>query len=88
MPRYLISGQEYIIDQKTLEDKASTLIPEPLVRVTHTVEICGKVFPIKQLIAEVTGVRKKELISLIAYEILASIGYQIKFSRYVRNKVE
>lgn len=50
MPKYSICGRKYFIDVKASEDKADTLILPPIGNLTHSVEICDKIFPLKQLI--------------------------------------
>lgn len=79
MPIFNLCRQEFTISVQDVEVMATTLQPLPVLKLTHIVEINGKIFPIRQLVAEVTGLSITAIIPLDAYKILGKLGYQIQY---------
>jgi len=78
LPKFNIRGCDFDICAQDVELTAASLQPQPLLKLTHTVEIGGKVFPIRQLVAAVTGLPVNAVASLDAYKMLDKFGYFIQ----------
>jgi len=81
LPEFCIRGISFDISIHNLERTAANMQTLPMNKITHTVEIGGKIFPIRQLLAEITGLSIKEISPLDAYRILEKLGYSIQYHR-------
>ena len=81
MPKFIIQGQEFHINVKELEEKMMNVKPKEHFENMHSVEIKGKLFPLKQPILVTTGLSTTEITMLEAYMILEKLGYSIDFHR-------
>lgn len=81
MPIFLVAGHEFVIDRKAIEMKAMGLKPEKAPRRNFTVEAGGKVFPIKQLLANVVDLPPKAFITHEAFKVFTELGYEVEFNR-------
>jgi len=81
MPNFTIRGQQFEISVEGLEQKAKEFKPVLVLRATYSVEIRGKVFPIKQLLMEMTGLPMTAITTLDAYKVFEKLGYSIRFQR-------
>jgi len=81
MPKFIIQGQEFHINVKELEEKMLNIKPKKYFKNKHSVEVNGKLFPLKQPILVTTGLLASEVTMLEAYMILEKLGYSINFHR-------
>lgn len=81
MPTFLLAGHEIDIDRETVEIKATNLKPEQALRRNYTIEVGGKIFPIKQLLATVVNLPPQAFITHDAYKIFTELGYYVQFKR-------
>jgi len=72
---------KFDISVEDLERKAVNLKPDLHFKATYTVEIGGKIFPVKQLLLEMTGLPIGAITTLDAYNVFDKLGYSIKFQR-------
>jgi hypothetical protein len=79
LPKFTIRGRTFRIRVQDVETAVTSLQPEPLSRLTPVVKINGKIFPIKQLVAAITGLSVYEVSSLDAYRLLDQLGYFIQY---------
>jgi len=79
LPKFSIRGRTYSICVQDVENMVAKLQPQSLSKLTHVVKIHGKFFPIKQLVAAVTGLSVYEFSLLDAYKILDQLGYFIQY---------
>jgi hypothetical protein len=86
MAKVVLQGREYYIERADLERKALTLEPLPLTKFTHFIEIGGRIFPIKQLLAAGLSVSPEEMTPLEAYRILEQLGCVPQFCRNDRHQ--
>lgn len=82
MPKFTLHGRSFDISVEDLELKMVSLEPAPITRATYTVEAKGKVFPIKQLIMELSCLPAREITTLDAYTILKELGFSIRYRRH------
>lgn len=75
----MINKQEIHINVKELEDKMRNMETKKQFRKMHSVEINGKLFPLKQPLVVTTGVSPVDITMLEAYLILEKLGYRINF---------
>lgn len=73
--RFVLNGKTYVITRADVLAAVERAQPEP-VR-TLSVEIAGRVFPVKQAFALATGVERSEFISHTAYRHLADLGFRV-----------
>jgi hypothetical protein len=81
MPKFTIQGREFDIDVKDVEKKGINLEPAPITKKTFTIELSGKIFPIRQIVVALTGLPENEIDQLEAYKVLMRLGYYIKRAR-------
>lgn len=81
MATFIIQEQDFNISASDVEGTALNLEPQPLTKLTHTVVIEGKVFPVRQLISEVTGLPLDRISALDAYKILDKLGFLIQYRK-------
>lgn len=79
MPKFMINKQEIHINVKEFEDKMKNVEPKKQFRKMHSVEINGKLFPLKQPLVATTGLSPVDITMLEAYLILEKLGYRINF---------
>lgn len=79
MPKFMINKQEIYINVKELEEKMENVETKRRFRKMHSVEINGKLFPLKQPILAMTGLSAIDITMLEAYLILEKLGYRISF---------
>jgi hypothetical protein len=76
---FRIRGKEYNITGQDIESILEKLEPEPLKgRAKYYVEHRGKRYPIKQVIASVTGLPRIGFTARDAYRILTKLGFEVK----------
>jgi hypothetical protein len=76
---FVIRGKEYNIDKETIEKTLDKIEPEPFKgRAKYYIEHKGKKYPIKQVIAAVTGLPRVGFTATDAYKILTKLGFEIK----------
>ncbi|MDR3561357.1 MAG: helix-turn-helix domain-containing protein [Negativicutes bacterium] len=71
------------VSTEDLERKTAELEPVFSFKPTYAVEIGGRVFPIKQLLLEMTGLPPGAITTLDAYEVFRKLGYSIRFQRII-----
>ena len=79
MPEFIINKREIYIDIKELEEKMKNIEPEECFSKMHSVEINGKVFPLKQPLVAATGLSTLDITMVEAYLIFEKLGYPISF---------
>lgn len=79
MLKFMIQKQEIYINGKEIEEKMKNVEPMKHFRKIHSVEINGKLFPLKQPILAATGLSAMDITMVDAYLILEKLGYPIKF---------
>jgi len=79
MPRITIRGRDFDISRQDVERTLERLEPEPLKgRARYYIEHNGKKYPIKQVVAEVTGLLRVAFTSRDAYDVLTKLGFDVK----------
>lgn len=81
MPVFLLADYEFTIDREVVDRIAMQLEPDSLPRRNCSVVVGGKVFPVKQLLAEVVELPPKSFITLDACGIFKELGYDVTFIR-------
>ncbi len=77
--RSSIGNRNFTISRKDVENVLETIEPEPLKgRAKYYIEYKGKKYPIKQIIAEVTGLPRVAFTAKHAYDILTKLGFTVK----------
>lgn len=72
---FTLNGKRFRISRRRVIEALRHVTPEP-VR-THGVEVAGRLFPVKQALAETVGVDRQEFISTRARDILKSVGFRV-----------
>lgn len=76
---FRIGGKDYDITEKKIEEVLEKLEPEPLKGARkYYIEYKGKRYPIKQVIAAVTGLPRIGFTARDAYRILTKLGFEVK----------
>ena len=76
---FTIRGEEYNITRQDVEKVLEKSEPEPLKgRAKYYIEYNGKKYPIKQVIALVTGLPRVGFTAMDAYRILTKLGFDVK----------
>jgi 5-methylcytosine-specific restriction protein B len=74
-----IKGQTFNISQQDIVNALERIDPEPLKgRAKYYIEYKGRKYPIKQVIAEVTGLPRVAFTAKYAYDILTKLGFSVK----------
>jgi len=74
-----IKGKTYTLSRKDVEEVFKRLEPEQLKgKAKYYIEFNGIRFPIKQVIAEVTGLPRVAFTAMHAYNILTKLGFEVK----------
>ena len=70
-----ISGEQFTLTRSQVLSKTQSLQPEQLH--DHGVKLHGKVFPVKQVIAAVTGLDRLDFQSMQARSVLKRLGFEL-----------
>jgi hypothetical protein len=70
-----IAGQPFVITRDGVLSKTRNLVPEELR--DHGVKLHGKVFPVKQVVAVVTGLDRLDFQSMQARSVLKRLGFEL-----------
>lgn len=81
MPIFLIGCRELNIEREDVERQANSLEPDMLPTRNYSVAVSGKVFPIRQLMAEVADLSPETVSTLAAYKVLTELGFEVSFKR-------
>jgi hypothetical protein len=73
MPRFVISGRPFELDQERVEYCVTGLLPDPLQQ--HYVIVSGRRFPPKQVLACATGLDRADFTTHQARRILCRLGF-------------
>lgn len=79
MAKFIIQQREFDIPVADFEEKMKHVATKKRFQKKHSVEINGKLFPLKQPIAAVTGLALADITMIEAYLILEKLGYHINF---------
>ncbi len=76
---FTIRGRTYDISKEDVESVLESIEPEPFKgRAKYYIEYNGKKYPIKQVIASVTGLPRVGFTAMDAYRILIKLGFEVK----------
>jgi len=79
MVQVTIKGQVFDISRQDVERALERLEPEPLKgRAKYYIEHNGKKYPIKQVVAEVTGLPRVAFTAKHAYDTLTRLGFDVR----------
>lgn len=70
-----IAGQQFVITHADVLRKTAALTPEELR--DHGVKLHGKIFPVKQVVATVTGLDRLDFQSMQARSVLKRLGFEV-----------
>lgn len=73
--RAIISGREFDLERRDVERQARLLEPEPIQR--HFVEIGDARYPVKQIVAALTGLDRNAFTSQQARAVLLRLGLRV-----------
>src|SRR5438874_7160677 len=73
---FLMSGERMRLTRQQVLDHLRTANPEPIQ--TWAVEVEGRLFPVKQAFAEVTGANRSNFISQRAADLLRRLGFSVQ----------
>jgi hypothetical protein len=73
MPQFTIAGEEFELEQDTVEASLRRLLPDPVRK--HYVVVEGRRFPPKQVISCVTGLDRADFTTHQARRILRRLGF-------------
>lgn len=73
---FRVSGREFALDKEAVEHKLATIKPDPIDLVY--VKVKGKDFPVKQALAEVSGLIKSRFTTQDAARVLGKLGFEPK----------
>jgi len=77
-----IKGRTFTVSREDVERVLKSIDPEPLKgNAKYYVEFEGRRFPIKQVIAKVTGLPRVAFTAKHAYDILTELGFEVKEAR-------
>lgn len=77
--QFVIGGTRHKLDAETVANAARRIVPESIDgRHKYYVEIEGRYIPIKQLLSQVTGLHRRDFISLDANRVLKKLGFTIQ----------
>ena len=77
--KFTIGGKVYDITKKDIVNSVRNVEPEPFIgRRKYYVEIDGKRYPIKQVLALVTGLPRIAFTAMDAYRVLTKLGFEVK----------
>ncbi len=74
--RFTMDGRHFELRRSEVERVLVGVVPEP-VR-SHSVQICGTWFPVKQVLEQATGVDRSDFISTAARRQLKKLGFPLK----------
>jgi len=76
---FTIGGTKYDITKEGILKALSTLVPEEMTgNRRYYIVFEGKKYPIKQVIAAVTGLPRVAFTAMDAYRILTKLGFDVK----------
>ena len=79
MVQVTIRGQVFDISRQDVVEVLERLNPEPLRgRAKYYIEHEGEKYPIKQVVAEVTGLPRIAFTAKHAYDVLTKLGFNVK----------
>jgi len=79
MVQVTIKGRTFNITYQDIIETLEKLNPEPLKgRAKYYIEYKGKKYPIKQVVAAVTGLPRIAFTAKYAYDILTKLGFDVK----------
>lgn len=79
MVQVTIRGQVFDISRQDVVEVLERLNPEPLRgRAKYYIEHKGEKYPIKQVVAEVTGLPRIAFTAKHAYDVLTRLGFDVK----------
>ena len=79
MVKFVIRGRVYDIRRDDVVKAVEGVEPEPMSgKRKYYVEIGGKRYPIKQVVALVTGLPRIAFTAMDAYRILTKLGFEVK----------
>ncbi len=77
--QFVLGGKRYELDFESVVEVASRIVPDDIDgRHKYYVVIGGRRLPVKQLVAEATGLRRAEFITDDAFRILKRLGLEIE----------
>ncbi|RLI85855.1 MAG: hypothetical protein DRO98_06285 [Archaeoglobales archaeon] len=71
-----IQGRDYDLSKEEVEERMRGVEPEPIRK--YYVEINGRKYPIKQVVAKCLGLDPIQFTSAYAYRILSRLGFKVK----------
>lgn len=74
--RFTMDGRFFELRRSEVEAALAGVVPEP-VR-SHSVQIAGTWFPVKQVLEQATGVDRSDFISTAARRQLKKLGFPLK----------
>jgi hypothetical protein len=74
--QFTLDGQSFVLRRSEVETALAGVAPEP-VR-SHSVEIGGTWYPVKQALERVTGVDRSDFISTAARRQLKKLGFPLR----------
>lgn len=74
--RFKVAGREFTLDKEDVQSKLATIKPQPIDLVY--VKVGKKSFPVKQALAEATGLIKSQFTTQDAVRVLGRIGFEPK----------
>jgi hypothetical protein len=75
---FAIGGKKFDISRRDVENVLKSLEPEPLKgRTKYYIEYDGRRYPIKQVLAAVTGLPRVSFTAADAYRVLTKLGFEV-----------
>jgi 5-methylcytosine-specific restriction protein B len=76
---FVIGGKNFDISRQDVEKALKSLQPEPLKgRAKYYIEYNGRRYPIKQVLAVVTGLPRVGFTAADAYRVLTKLGFRVE----------
>ncbi len=72
---FTINGERFTVRPSEVRKKMTKVAPESLR--DHGVKIDGTIYPVKQVVAEVTGLDKLDFQSMQARSVLKRLGFEL-----------
>jgi hypothetical protein len=72
---FILGGKRFNVEARYVEKKMNGADPET-VR-THAVKVAGRLYPVKQVLADITGLSKADFNSHQAHQILRRLGLDV-----------
>jgi hypothetical protein len=74
--QFILGGKRFNVEARDIEKKMNGADPET-VRM-HAVKVAGRLYPVKQVVAAVTGLSKADFNSHQAHQILRRLGMDVR----------